>query len=115
LAHSGLALATSVAAILNLIILLKVLQDKIGDMELKSQISFLLKITISSIFLGIICVLVNNYFGSTLDLSNKYNQTVQVIISIFSGGMVYLISSYILDVKEVRNLKQSIKTILRSK
>ncbi|MEA2086692.1 MAG: murein biosynthesis integral membrane protein MurJ [Candidatus Caldatribacteriota bacterium] len=115
LAHSGLALATSVAAILNLIILLKVLQDKIGNLELKSQVLFLIKIIISSIFLGIICVLVNNYFGSTLDLSNKYNQTIQVIISIFSGGMVYLISNYILGVKEVRNLKQSIKTVLRSK
>lgn len=115
LAHSGLALATSVAAILNLIILVKVLQDKIGDMELKSQASFLLKIIISSVFLGISCVLVSNYLGSILDLSNKYNQAIQVIVSIFSGGMVYLISNYILDVKEVRNLKQSIKTILRSR
>jgi putative peptidoglycan lipid II flippase len=115
LAHSGLALATSVAAILNLIILLKVLQDKIGDMELKSQASFLIKIVISSIFLGIICVLVNNYFGSILDLNNKYNQAIQVIISIFSGGVVYLGSSYILGVKEVRNLKKSIKKILRSR
>lgn len=115
LAHSGLALATSVAAILNLIILLKVLQDKIGNLELKSQVPFLIKIIISSIFLGIICVLVNNYFSSILDLSNKYNQTIQVIVSIFSGGMVYLISSYILGVKEVRNLKQTIKAILRSK
>jgi putative peptidoglycan lipid II flippase len=50
-----------------------------------------------------------------LDLNNKYNQAVQVIISIFSGGMVYLVSSYILGVKEVRNLKQSIKKILRSR
>lgn len=115
LAHSGLALATSVAAILNLIILLKALQDKIGNLELKSQVLFLIKIIISSIFLGIICVLVNNYLGSTLDLSNKYNQTIQVMVSIFSGGMVYLISNYILGVKEVRNLKQSIKTVLRSK
>ncbi len=115
LAHSGLALATSVAAILNLIILLKVLQDKIGDFELKSQLSFLVKIIVSSIFLGIICVLVNNYFGSVLDLNNKYNQLIQVIASIFSGGLVYFIISYILDVKEVRNLRQTIKTILRSK
>jgi len=114
LAHSGLALATSAAAILNLIILLKVLQGKIGDFELKSQISFLAKIIISSIFLGIICVLVSNYFSSILDLSNKYNQIIQVITSIFSGCMVYLISSYILGVKEVRNLKQTIKAILRS-
>ena len=115
LAHSGLALATSVAAILNLIILLKVLQDKIGDMKLKSQISFLLKITISSMFLGIICIFVSNYFGSVLDLNNKYNQIIQVTASIFSGGMVYLVSSYILGVKEVRSLKQTIKTILRSR
>ncbi|GAG73160.1 unnamed protein product, partial [marine sediment metagenome] len=81
LAHSGLALATSVAAILNLIILLKVLQDKIGDMELKSQASFLIKIIISSIFLGIICVLVGNYFGKVLDLNYKYNQIIQVTAS----------------------------------
>lgn len=115
LAHSGLALATSVAAILNMIILLKVLQYKIGDIELKSQTSFLIKIIISSVFLGISCVLVSNYLGSILDLSNKYNQAIQVIVSIFSGGMVYLISNYILGVKEVRNLKQSIKIILRSR
>jgi putative peptidoglycan lipid II flippase len=115
LAHSGLALATSVAAILNLIILLKVLQDKIGDMELKSQTSFLIKIIISSIFLGIICVLVSNYLGSVLDLNDKYNQIIQVTASILSGGLVYLIISYILGVKEVRSLKQSIKTILRGR
>ncbi len=115
LAHSGLALATSVAAILNLIILLKVLQGKIGDFELKSQLSFLIKIIVSSIFLGIICVLVSNYFGKVLDLSYKYNQIIQVTASIISGGLVYFISSYILDVKEVKSLKQTIKTILRSK
>jgi len=115
LAHSGLALATSIAAIINLIILLKALQNKIGNLELKKHALFLLKIVISSIFLGIICVLVNNYFSSILDLNNKYNQAVQVIISIFSGGLVYLISSYILGVKEVRKLRQTIKAILRSK
>jgi putative peptidoglycan lipid II flippase len=98
-----------------MIILLKVLQDKIGDFELKSQVSFLVKIIISSIFLGIICVLVSNYFGSVLDLSNKCNQIIQVAASIFSGGLVYFIISYILGVKEVRSLKQNIKTILRSR
>ena len=115
LAHSGLALATSLAAILNLIILLKVLQDKIGYFELKSQVLFLMKIIISSIFLGIVCVLVSNYFAAILDLNYKYNQIIQVTASIFSGGLAYFIISYILGVEEVRNLKQSIKAILRSK
>jgi len=115
LAHAGLALATSVAAILNLIILLKVLRDKIGDFGLKSQLSFLVKIIISSIFLGVICILVSNYFGKVLDLNYKYNQIIQVTTSIFSGGLVYFISSYILGVKEVKSLRQTIKTILRSR
>ncbi len=115
LAHSGLALATSIAAILNLIILLKVLQDKIGDIELKSQALFLMKIVISSIFLGITCVLVGNYFGNVLDLTNKYDQIIQVTASIFSAGLIYLVSSYILGVREVRYFRQSIKKILRSR
>ncbi|GAH30649.1 unnamed protein product, partial [marine sediment metagenome] len=72
-------------------------------------------IIISSIFLGIICVLVGNYFGKVLDLNNKYNQIIQVTASIFSGGLVYFIISYILGVKEVRSLKQSIKIILGSR
>jgi putative peptidoglycan lipid II flippase len=115
LAHSGLALATSVAAILNLIILLKVLGDKIGDFGLKSQLSFLVKIIVSSIFLGVICILVSNYFGKVLDLNYKYNQIIQVTTSIVSGGLAYFISSYILGVKEVKSLRQTIKTILRSR
>ncbi|MDD5016114.1 MAG: murein biosynthesis integral membrane protein MurJ [Atribacterota bacterium] len=114
LAHSGLAFATSIAAILNLIILLKVLTDRTGTIELKPQGLFLIKIVISSIFLGIICILISNYFANVLDLNNKYNQAIQVIVSIFSGGTVYLISSYLLGVKEVRSLKHSIKRILKS-
>jgi putative peptidoglycan lipid II flippase len=115
LAHSGLALATSIAAILNLIILLKALQNKIGNLELKKHALFLLKIVISSIFLGAICVLVANYFGSVLDLNDKYNQIIQVTASIFCGGLAYFIINYILGVKEVRKLRQTIKAILRSK
>ena len=70
---------------------------------------------ISSICLGISCVLVGNYFGNILDLNDKYNQIIQVTASVFSGGLVYFMISYILGVKEIRYLKQSIKTILRSK
>ena len=115
LAHSGLALATSVVAILNMMILLKILQDKIGDIELKSQALFLVKIVISSIFLGITCVVISNYLGRILDLNDKYNQVIQVTASVFSGSLVYFIISYTLGIKEVRNIKHGLKTILRSK
>jgi len=82
---------------------------------LKSQVLFLVKIVISSIFLGITCVVISNYLGSILDLNDKYNQIIQVTTSVFSGSLVYFIISYILGVKEVRNIKHGLKTILRSK
>jgi len=115
LAHSGLALATSLAAIVNMIILVKTLQGKIGYFNSKNEILFILKIILSSILLGVSCVLVNNYLGSVLNLNNKLNQIIQVFTSILSGGMVYFIISYTLGVQEVRDLKQNIKVILRGR
>jgi len=58
---------------------------------------------------------ISNYLGSILDLNDKYNQIIQVTTSVFSGSLVYFIISYILGVKEVRNIKHGLKTILRSK
>ena len=115
LAHSGLALATSLVAIINMIILLKVLQKKIGNIGLRSQASFLIKIILSSIFLGISCILVNNYLGSVLNLNNKFNQIIQTIASILTGSMVYYICSYIFGIPEIRSLKQNIKIILKGR
>ena len=115
LAHSGLALATSLVAIINMIILLKALQKKIGNIELRSQASFLIKIILSSIFLGIGCFLVNNYLGSVLNLNHKFNQIIQITASILTGSMIYYISSYIFGIPEIRSLKQNIKIILKGK
>jgi putative peptidoglycan lipid II flippase len=98
-----------------MIILLKVLQKKIGNIGLRSQASFLIKIILSSIFLGIGCVLVNNYLGSVLNLNNKFNQIIQTIASILTGSMVYYISSYIFGIPEIRSLKQNIKIILKGR
>ncbi|MEA1939480.1 MAG: murein biosynthesis integral membrane protein MurJ [Candidatus Caldatribacteriota bacterium] len=113
LAHSGLALATSIAAILNMIFLIKIIQSKIGYFQIKAQLKFIFKIILSSVFLGISCFLVNNYMGNIFDLSYKINQVIQVIISILSGSVVYFISCYVLGVKEIRNLKQNVKIILK--
>jgi len=115
LAHSGLALATSLAAVINMFILLKGLHDKIGDTKLKAQALFILKVIISSIIMGISCIFISNYFENILELSSKINQTIQVTISILGGGGIYFACCYILHVQEIRSLKQNLKIILRGK
>ena len=115
LAHSGLALATSLAAIINMIILLIFLQKKIGNVISRAQTLFLLRIIIASLIMGMSCILVSNYLENILELSNKINQIIQVTISILCGGIIYLVSSYLLGIQEIRSLKQNLKIILRGK
>ncbi len=115
LAHSGLALATSLAAIINMIILLIFLQKKIGNVISRAQTLFLLRIIIASLIMGISCILVSNYLENILELSNKIDQIIQVTISILCGGIIYFISSYLLGIQEIRSLKQNLKIILRGK
>jgi len=115
LAHSGLALATSVVAIINMFILLKLLPAKIGDIEWREEIYFLSKIIVATLIMAISCIMVSNFLGGILNLSNKVDQLIQVLISILAGGIIYLVSSYFLGVSEIKNLKQKLKIIFRGK
>ncbi|HDK27047.1 MAG TPA: murein biosynthesis integral membrane protein MurJ [Candidatus Atribacteria bacterium] len=115
LAHSGLALATSIAAIINMIILLKVLQNKIGSAKSGGQTVFLLKTVVASLVMGISCILINTFLENILELSNKFNQAIQIFIPIFCGGIIYIVISYLLGIQEVKNLKQNLKIILSGK
>ena len=112
MAHSGLALATSVASILNMILLIKMIQKKIGIFKIEKYLIFIAKIIFSAILLGISCYAINHYLGNLLDLNYKTWQLLQVIASIFGGSVIYLLSCHLLGVKEINQLK-NIKNILR--
>jgi len=53
LKHAGLALATSLSSILNLILLSRVLSSRLGGMNLKKNIGSLLQITFCSLLMGL--------------------------------------------------------------
>ena len=114
LAHSGLALATAIASILNLILLIRMMQKKIGVFQIKKYLNFIAKIIFSATMLGITCYAMNHYLGNLFDLNYKTGQFLQVMASILMGSIVYLLSCYLLGVQEVRQLK-NIKNILRGR
>jgi len=82
LAHAGIALATSIAAIAHLIILGFTLDKKVEGIFSGHLLNFFWKICLASIFMGVSCWLVSQYFSSYLDLSVKIVQFGQVALSI---------------------------------
>lgn len=114
MAHSGLAFATSIAAILNMIFLLRMIQKKIGIFQWEKYLPFVWKVLLSGIILGLTCYTVSRYLGNILDLTSKTGQFLQVMTSIFAGSIIYLLSCYLLDVKEIKQIK-NMKYILKGR
>lgn len=111
LAHAGLALATSISAILHLIILSIFLNKKIENIFSKDLLKYFIKILSSSIIMGIFCWLTSGYFDANLDLDVKIVQFSQVMISGMLGLAAYYFSGIIFGIPEFKNVKHIIYNI----
>ncbi|MDL2311095.1 murein biosynthesis integral membrane protein MurJ, partial [Peptostreptococcaceae bacterium OttesenSCG-928-C18] len=98
--YKGLALSSSISAIITCLILLIRLKKKIKDMEFKTIGVIFLKVLISSIIMGIVVYTVYNLSSNFLG-----EGTVKLIISTFSSiiiGMIcYIVIVYKLKIEEI--------------
>lgn len=113
MAHSGLALATSISSTITTLLLFINLRKKMkGPIGLKRYISCFIKTLISALIMGLIVNKV--YFGLTSLLPDK--NIIQLLVLIFTiglGGFIYIILCSILRVKEIRVLLNRIVRIRR--
>ncbi|MDI7258457.1 MAG: murein biosynthesis integral membrane protein MurJ [Thermodesulfobacteriota bacterium] len=89
LKHAGLALATSLSSILNLLLLLRKLNPKLGGMEIRENVTSLARIFLCSLPMGLIAYLVCS-FG---DWSTRGGEGEKVLLlgsGIVMGIIVYL-------------------------
>ncbi len=93
LKHAGLALATSLSSILNLILLTRKLGPHIGRMEIKKNVKSLLTILFCSLPMGIVAYLVCS-LGNWNTTENVGGKIILLMIGILTGLVVYLLSSY---------------------
>ncbi len=110
-AHAGIALATSISAILHLIILGIFLNKKIEKIFSKDLLKFFIKILSASLIMGIFCWLTSMYFVFNLDLDVKIVQFSQVMISALIGLGSYYFSGIIFGIPEFKNAKNIIHNI----
>jgi putative peptidoglycan lipid II flippase len=103
----GLALATSIAAIVATVLLLVTLRRKIGGFRLREITFSLGKMTIASVVMGIIASVA---YGN---LCKALSANLSLILAIGVGALTYLIIIYILRVPEVHRPLDAVKQILK--
>lgn len=103
----GLALATSISAIFTTVLLFISFRKKVGSFGMKNTIITVIKISSSSLIMGLVAKLAYNtllkYLGSNLTL----------ITAIFIGAAVYFVMIYFMKIEEVDSMKKVVKSKLR--
>ncbi|MEG2538455.1 MAG: murein biosynthesis integral membrane protein MurJ [Clostridium sp.] len=106
---NGLALATSLAGIICTITLTISLKKKIGAIGLKVVGISLIKITISSLIMGLAS------YGGYLSLYSIIGEKLSLIIAIVIAGIVYFGVIYFMKIDEVSKLIDGIKSKISRK
>ena len=107
--HVGLAISTSVAAWVNMIILISLLIREKIKFE-KDIITFSIKVIISTIIMGISIKLTSNIFEQNL-INIRFFQinNARLIFVIFFAILTYFASIYLLGIKDISLKKWSKK------
>jgi len=113
LKHAGLALATSLSSVLNLILLLRKLSPKLGRLDMRKNIDILLRILFCSLPMGFLAYFICS-FGNWSATGNGVEKVLLLGIGIFVGVGVYLICSFFAKNEEMLFLLKILKEKLRS-
>ena len=108
LQHAGLALATSLSSTLNLILLFRKLQPKLGGMDLKKNGKSLLHILFCSLIMGFVAYLICS-LGDWSTSGNEVDKVLLMGIGIVIGLGIYLAGSYWMKNEEMLFLLKMLK------
>ncbi len=112
LKHNGIALAGSISAIVNILLLAFVLRKKIGSFLDAAFYSSLRKIIISS--LGMLGVILLIEFIKPWNTNAAFpTRLTYLIIAIGAGGVSYFAFAYLLQIQEMHSVVQQLKKRLR--
>ena len=112
LKHNGLALANSLAVTVNVFVLAAALKKKIGTFLDKEFYFAILKIIIASLIMLAAIVLVSIYHPWNMAADFK-EKLLYLFLTISVGGMVFLVSAYLLKIPEAKKTINLIKQRFR--
>jgi putative peptidoglycan lipid II flippase len=108
LKHAGLALATSLSSMLNLILLSRKLGPKLGSMDIGKNIRSLLSILVCSLPMGLVAYLICS-LGNWTTRGNVIEKALLLGTGIVVGLGVYFVCSYLMKNEEMIFLIKIVK------
>ncbi|CEP49067.1 murein biosynthesis integral membrane protein MurJ [Paraclostridium sordellii] len=109
--YAGLALATSLSALICIVLLFKSLKKKIGYFGQDRIIKTIVKALVSAICMGVITVVLYKIFNNTLG-TGFIQEIVALSGSILLGAMAYVVLVILLKVEEVEFILNIVKVKL---
>lgn len=103
MAHDGLALATSISAIVTTLLLFIDLRKRLGPIGMKDILITFIKTTISSAIMSIVVYLMYFKLGGFLP-DVKILKIINLVLSVAIGGISYFIICIILRVKAIKKI-----------
>jgi putative peptidoglycan lipid II flippase len=97
---SGLALATSISGILSSLFLFFLLQKKVGGLDIRNLLGFILKVILASLLMGIVCFYAQRIkycFGCPVT-----ERILQLAAPIILGFISYVLFCFLLGIKQVK-------------
>lgn len=91
LGHGGLALAYSIAGLVNMVLLLYYLRKKIGHIDGREMLRSFAKTFAASIFMGIIVYFTVYLFELNFGVQSKVLQITEVLLGVGVGALVYIV------------------------
>lgn len=105
LKHGGLALAYSLAGIINMLILLYILKLKLGHIDGKKMLVSFLKTMAISVPMGLVVYYAAYAISMVMEPVSKLAQMLEVIISIGAGALVFAFLALLLKMEEAEMVK----------
>ncbi|NIP30838.1 MAG: murein biosynthesis integral membrane protein MurJ [Candidatus Dadabacteria bacterium] len=106
--HLGLAIASSISSTLNFLLLLYFLDNRLSNLINHELLSYILKITAVSVFMGIIVMKIASLHAWTQSELSLY-KVVIILSSILIGAVFFFIASRLLSIKELDSLVAILK------
>ncbi len=100
LSTGGLALASSIAGICNIVFLIIIVNRKYFKIDFKKLASTFIKTLFASFIMYLLVSTIGGYFNDTGVLS----RIASVLIPVFSGILIYIILSYFLKISTMKDL-----------
>ena len=111
--HGGLALAHSLAGLVNMVVLLGVIRWKFGQIDGRNILTSFAKTGVCSLLMGLAVYWTASGFENYLGVDTKYLQIFQVLLATGVGGVVYFVATSLARMEETRIIKNLVMKKIR--